>query len=275
MKTEIYYFSGTGNSLAIAKDIANRMGGGLLPMASFNEKKEVTTDAEVLGIVFPVYFVDNYPLMVERFVRKVKDIGSKYIFAVCNYGGASFSTIRKISAFIESCGGRLKAGFAVHMPQSMFKKPFENTERIFNKWKSKLEFIVKYVNAKKEGRLETDNFLFKLLLIPLEPYFRKAILSELKNKTELPHDSVSGLMPMYDRIFKTSIDCNGCGICLKVCPVNNIKMDGDKPVWQHHCEACQACINWCPRKAIYRDMNVNTYYYRHPDVNLSDMTLWK
>lgn len=34
MGTEIYYFSGTGNSLAVARDIAVRIGGRPIPIPS-------------------------------------------------------------------------------------------------------------------------------------------------------------------------------------------------------------------------------------------------
>lgn len=52
MKTEIFYFSGTGNSLWTAKAIARKTEGVLLPIASFLNQKTVSTDADMIGIVF-------------------------------------------------------------------------------------------------------------------------------------------------------------------------------------------------------------------------------
>ncbi len=83
MSTEIYYFSGTGNSLAVARDIARKTNGKLIPIPSIMDKERIKTDADVIGIVFPVYYepYGGVPLIVRRFVRKLEGIGSKYIFA--------------------------------------------------------------------------------------------------------------------------------------------------------------------------------------------------
>jgi ferredoxin len=44
-----------------------------------------------------------------------------------------------------------------------------------------------------------------------------------------------------DRDFNVD-NCNGCGICKTVCPVGNIEMQNNKPVYNHKCEQCTACI---------------------------------
>ena len=53
-----------------------------------------------------------------------------------------------------------------------------------------------------------------------------------------------------DKQFRVDDKCNQCGICGKVCPSENITMQEGKPVWNHHCEQCFACLQWCPKKAI-------------------------
>jgi flavodoxin len=89
MKTAIYYFSGTGNSFAVARDIAEKTSGKLISIPSVMDQPSIITDADVIGIVFPVYFravLGGIPLIVRRFTRKLEDIDSKYIFAICTYG---------------------------------------------------------------------------------------------------------------------------------------------------------------------------------------------
>jgi flavodoxin len=51
----IYYFSGTGNSLAVARDVAAGLHADLIPVASVMSRDRIETDAEVLGFVFPLY----------------------------------------------------------------------------------------------------------------------------------------------------------------------------------------------------------------------------
>jgi len=45
--------------------------------------------------------------------------------------------------------------------------------------------------------------------------------------------------------------CNGCGECVKVCPVNAIRMeDGKAKIDPFQCVGCGACVPVCPREAI-------------------------
>lgn len=55
MKTEIYYFTGTGNSLVVARDLTKELNGELIAIPSVMSKETINIDAEVIGIVFPVY----------------------------------------------------------------------------------------------------------------------------------------------------------------------------------------------------------------------------
>lgn len=74
-----------------------------------------------------------------------------------------------------------------------------------------------------------------------------------------------------DRSIRLDDNCIGCGTCAKVCPVRNIEMVEDRPVWQHRCEMCLACDEWCPRKAIHHWCKRREIDYHHPEVKLSDM----
>jgi len=50
--------------------------------------------------------------------------------------------------------------------------------------------------------------------------------------------------------FYSTEECVGCGICEKVCPLNNIEVISKKPEWGESCTHCMACISKCPKKAI-------------------------
>ena len=53
-----------------------------------------------------------------------------------------------------------------------------------------------------------------------------------------------------DRKFWVDEKCNQCSLCSKVCPVQNIALQGGNPTWNHRCEQCFACLQWCPQGAI-------------------------
>ena len=50
--------------------------------------------------------------------------------------------------------------------------------------------------------------------------------------------------------FRATETCVACGLCEKVCPLNNITLTNGKPVWGKNCTHCMACISRCPKRAI-------------------------
>jgi len=280
-KTEIYYFSGTGNSLVIARDIAEKMEGNLISIPSVIDKESITTDADIIGIVFPVYYLGtvNIPLVVQRFVMKLDEISTKYIFAVCTYGGGSGSTLTILDEMIRARGGQLSLGFGVQMPQNAFRKPFENKTKLYNNWKEKkLEFIYMHVKTKNEGRFDTDGLFTGLVVSIIEKmmkldFLKPFFINPMKSTAKVSKDSnltMDEIIPLMDRSYHADDNCTGCHTCSNVCHVRNIKIADNKPVWQNHCENCLACIKWCPQQAIHGYGELPKGYH-HPDVKISDM----
>ena len=280
MSLEIYYFSGTGNSLIVAGDIAEKMNGNLISIPSVMEKERITTDADVIGIVFPVYYLGtvNIPLIVQRFVGKLDEISTKYIFAVCTFGGGAGSTLTILDEQLKKRGGQLASGFGVQMPQNAFKKPFENKTKLYNNWKEKkLDFVCEHVKA-KDGWFDTDGLFIGLVVAIIErmmkvDFLNRSSLKSMKKTAHLPEDSdftLDEVIHFMDRSYNTDENCTGCGTCSKVCQVRNIEIGDNKPAWQHHCENCLACIKWCPQSAIHGYGELPEGYH-HPDVELSDM----
>jgi Pyruvate/2-oxoacid:ferredoxin oxidoreductase delta subunit len=52
------------------------------------------------------------------------------------------------------------------------------------------------------------------------------------------------------KLFFASDRCNGCGLCLSICPKNALRMLWNRPYWTYGCDSCMACMNFCPRQAI-------------------------
>ena len=50
--------------------------------------------------------------------------------------------------------------------------------------------------------------------------------------------------------FRATDACIGCGKCVELCPLNNIRLENGKPVWGKNCTHCMACICYCPKEAI-------------------------
>jgi hypothetical protein len=67
-KAVIYYFSGTGNSLYLAKVLAENLGDHLVPIVSTMRVEAIRPEASVVGIVYPVCFNDLPVLVGELLV---------------------------------------------------------------------------------------------------------------------------------------------------------------------------------------------------------------
>lgn len=275
MGAEIYYFSGTGNSLAIAKDIAIHLNAQQIPIVSLTGKVLVQTNADVIGIVFPVHNVVNggVPLIVRRFVTALQTNPAAYIFAVCTCGAGSGEALPNIAKIIKANGRKLAAGFTVKMPFNCapFTDSVEQAKR-FRDWHQTLSEICATVEANHENKINSINPIIKVIVYPLGFLMKYLILRNYRKLANGPNLSFDKAVQQIDRSYFCDDQCDGCGICAKVCPVDNIEIVDDRPVWLHHCESCLACLVWCPHKAIYGGLLTGKEErYHHPQVKLAEM----
>ena len=103
--TAIYYFQGTGNSYAVARDISEKLDGEMIPIAKLEALESIRVSENILGLVFPD-FHSSLPNIVRRFVNKLEDIQETYVFGVRE--------------------GELAAGFAVRMPYNYIIPTFNS-----------------------------------------------------------------------------------------------------------------------------------------------------
>lgn len=260
MKTIIYYFTGTGNSLAAAKKIASVLDDcDLIPIASLRDTQgEVVTQADRIGISCPVYD-GGVPVMVAEFAKRLDTSKVGYIFAVVTMAGMGVSALHQIDGILKKHGGRgLDAAFAVCMPGNftpLSRPPSgKKLDGILASADEKLEEIAHVVDG----------------CIDNPPAF--APFSRLVKA--ITYGSFATNVHGADKDFSVSDACNGCGTCEKVCPAGNITLADGKPAWNHNCEFCCACLHFCPEEAIQLHVMRGTEgrgRYRHPDLKVGDM----
>jgi len=171
MSTTIYYFSGTGNSLVVARDIAARTEGVLRSIPILMQKERIRPAAGAIGLVYPVYN-KGIPLILKRFVEKLEGLEDRYLFGVCTCGDTTGFAIRDLRKLIERSGGELAAGFTVRMPYNYLTPtltlrdfygsftlreiPLEKQRDLFAAEKERVANIAAYVNARESGTFETN-----------------------------------------------------------------------------------------------------------------------
>jgi Pyruvate/2-oxoacid:ferredoxin oxidoreductase delta subunit len=255
----VYYFSGTGNSLTVARDLVAALAPAELVAIPTALKGPIEPLASTIGIVFPVYMA-GLPLIVDEFCKKLNPQEPAYIYGVATHGGMPGGTLLQLRRCIEARAMIFSAGFAVKMPGNYTPlygaPPEEKQKRLFAEEKESVREIAQYVKAKVPGPVESSNILVNLLAT--------GILYQL---------GASRIRTM-DRSFRVTDRCNGCGLCEKVCPAADIEMRGGKPAWLGRCEQCMACLQWCPQEAIeVGRRTVGRRRYHHPDVTAKDMML--
>jgi ferredoxin/flavodoxin len=251
MNNIVFYFSGTGNCLKVAKDISKELENGeIVSMAKlFNFTKQYDS----IGFVYPVYFW-GLPKKVIEFIENINLEHNKkaYFYAVTTYGGSAGNALYQLYALLlKRHGIKLNYGQKLQMFSNyvIMYDMSENINEITQKSNEKLIPIINSIKLRKNNRV---NKLTKIFEFINKDFIKK----------------VSGM----DKDYTVNDNCTGCAICEKVCPVKNIEMVNNKPQYKHNCEQCLACIQFCPQKAInYKDATQNRRRYTHPEINYMEL----
>ena len=251
---KIFYFTGTGNSLWSAKEIAKALNE---PCEFFNIGKEVKNDniyieADIAIFVFPSYAY-GLPLAVKKFLEKAV-FKVSYLAAFVTYGtqqGGTLGAFRKIikKKNVEKMYfGKIPA---VENYLALFGTPKEKTKtRRLLMQEEATKKAAAAVLARKENRVNTIR-PFSIFIVWVFHTFA---------------------LPLFYKKYKLSDNCNGCAVCEKICPVSGITMKDGKPVFGKTCEHCQACLNICPSRAIqFGRVRFGTTGYKHPEIKISEL----
>lgn len=256
MKNIIFYFSGTGNNLAVASHIGKELKDTEVVHVSTLEKT-ITSESsyERIGFVFPVYY-SHMPRAMKESISKVEFQSTQYIFGVIANAGSRGMAMGDLRDGINKQGGKLSSEFRVRMPGNYIAEYGAFPKFICNFLYKREQRKILKISLKIE-RKETTNIIKPNIVARL---FHDSSIKELKN------------FKKKDEKFKVNDKCIHCEVCKNVCPVNNIEMADGKPKWNNNCEQCMACIQWCPAQAIeYSNKTQNRKRYSHPEIKVGDI----
>ena len=262
MKTGIYYFSGTGNSLRIARGLKERLTDAeIIPIIPLLKSESVIPEAESVGIVFPIQSF-SYPWVAAEFLRKLDLSRVDYIFAISS-SHCFYKVFRDLEKLLPG-KSKFDACYAIEMPQNyipMFNTPSPGqVEEADRRMEDILNSAAEVISGKTSRRPKDSPLWFPLshLVFPLfTGFFRNVRL------------------PDMGRSFYADDKCNGCTTCEKVCLADRIEMVNGRPHWlgEIKCTYCFACLHLCPVQSVQikgRNTEKKSRYH-HPAITANDI----
>jgi len=253
---EIFCYSGTGNCLSSAKQLAAALNMTVVHITDELASSKISFAGEMGIIIYPVYAYEM-PKTVKRFILN-NSFNYKYFAVLTTFGSSpggayaeAIRLFRKRKQRIHYTGGAKSVENFVHM----FKLPPEDKIKQLTQTQRELtKSLAEDITTRKTNK----RFKFRPFSKLISMLFR----------------SVTGI---FARRYRVTDACTGCEICLKICPANAITMieKGGKKIptfLDKKCDHCQSCLQLCPHRAIrFGKVQPESRRYCHADVKTGEM----
>lgn len=241
----ILYFSSTGNSFHIAKQVQDELGGKVLYIPNYAGNGG---EFEKIIIVTPIYSF-GMPVHVLNLLNTLNK--TTEIIVIQNYGGMVGGADYLFYDYaINKFKLNVVAMYKIKMPEN-FTLSFTVPKFYLNKvLKASNKNIAKVIKNIKE---------------------KNYVLPKPKKTKEQTYLKNKGNWRLIGSDFHTTSSCTKCGKCVNLCPANNISLSNDKIEFGNNCVACLGCYHRCPNKAIkYKNKN-KKFRYVNPNINELDI----
>jgi Pyruvate/2-oxoacid:ferredoxin oxidoreductase delta subunit len=248
---DIHWMSGTGNSLRLARDFAERIhaAGGHARLMQISPEPTVLPEGNWLALFFPTHgFTTPWPIL-HKTMALPWGKGTPAVVVSSRAGwwlGACLRGLTGSAPWIPALmlalkGYRVRGILSVDMPSNWITvHPGLNESHVghfLDRGKNKIQKFAEDLVDGKRRILSLDN-LFELLCgLALLPVSSGYLLFG---------------RPLFAKLFFANERCDGCGVCATHCPEGAIRMKagGAWPYWTLDCESCMRCMNLCPKRAI-------------------------
>lgn len=241
---DVYYFSGTGNTLLACREIAVTLGerGVEAKLHPIERSDPAAVDSgRTIGVTFPAAAAVTYPIVLD-FLHRLPPGGGAGAFAFATLGGGSLDILGHVRGILEAKGYTPLGAREIRMPFNTLIRRYdpESTRRQLERG---LESACSFAVDLAEGRGCWGR-------IPLVPDLAARVLASKR-----AWRFYGGLTPLHRDAGK----CTGCGLCVSICPVKAMRLDTG-PENLPGCQLCLRCVSYCPSEALYYARNLFARY---------------
>lgn len=249
-RVKIYYFTGTGNALNVARwfqhvAIERSIECVVTNITEIESLEAENNDTETLVVIISPVHGFNYPPIMIHFIshfprgkRPIVLMNTRAGMLIGKWVTPGLSGISfYFAATILKLKGYSIAGLcAVDMPSNWFSAHPGLNDRtilfIHNKMKLRVMDFAQKILDRKKSYVPVREIIQDVAISPI------ALLYFFMGRFVLA------------KTFFASNQCDACGLCVNKCPVKAITMINQKPFWKLNCESCMKCMSNCPKKAI-------------------------
>lgn len=232
------YFSGTGNTRHCIELFVKELDKVAKCISIEDEEVIEKIDKNnfiVLG--YPIYY-SNLPKIVRDFILDNKEnFKGKKIFIIATMGLFSGDGTGCSARLLTKYGAEIIGGLHLKMPDCIgdvksLKKTLKENKNLVEQADEKIK---KSANNLKNGKATQDGLGIAYHLAGL---FGQRLWFYGKTKS-------------YTDKLKINLEkCNGCGSCVRLCPMENLSMKNGQAISGQRCTMCYRCISNCPQQAI-------------------------
>ncbi|MDY6437261.1 MAG: EFR1 family ferrodoxin [Bacteroidales bacterium] len=237
----IFYFSGTGNTRWVARQMAEITGEKLffIPEELNGGMQYHLEEGERIGFCFPIHGWQP-PHIVRDFIfsMNIDNAEGHYCYCLCTCGDSIGLGMNVLQRYLSKKALHADAMVTIQMPESYVALPGM------------------YTDTPEKEKLKIDNATLKIKEISPKILNRESFEDIKKGPipwtlTHIVGAFFNGKM-ITDKPFRVDAEkCVHCGACADNCPTKNVVLEDGLPKWKHErCTACLACYHHCPVHAI-------------------------
>ena len=250
----ILYFSATGNSLAVARQLAEQLNEQLMPLTEAVQQD--LSNEKRIGLVFPTYDF-NLPPALRDMIAQLNISPKSYVFTVITCGSMVGNCVWVLRRILREKGIELAYSHKVSVPDNSALAFGRNPNKQLGKFErvpARMELIISELQAESHTL----------------HYSWFSLLSWLLGRPAVERGMIHCMGPKVN-----PAKCTGCNMCVRVCPMENIRLTDEKAITGDHCTVCLACVHACPHQAFTTNglMTRKERQYRNPDITLKDLIM--